>query len=450
MRQAIGANGKMIMRKGEKMLEYKDGFDRLTSLFAINAKLIQVAKQVNEKLEKSYQKVDDIICGNQAKVLHAFKSCGVTESHLWGSTGYGYNDIGRDMLDEIYAKVFRTESALVRGQFVSGTHAIASCLLALLEPGDTLLFATGMPYDTLHKVVGWEGNSRLSLHQKGVKTEVIPLLPDGKMDIPGILSKIDHTTKMVHFQRSQGYTWRKAFSCSELGRTISKIKEVKSDIKIFVDNCYGEFTCADEPTYLGADLMAGSLIKNPGGGFALWGGYVVGSHEDVLRVSEYCTAPGLGKEMGGTLNVLRSFYQGFFMAPHVVGQALKGAIFTAALCQALGFKTSPLVQEDRYDIIQAIEFDNKAQLIAFCQGVQAASPIDSMAIPEPGPLPGYNHDVIMAAGTFIQGASLEYTADAPLKPPFIGYVQGGLTFEHAKIGILMALNTMIEKQLLKI
>ncbi len=423
-------------------------FLALQDILKVDSRLLQVADEALEVCQDSFNSIQDVARYNQARVLESFRKHGVTEAHLQGSTGYGYSDIGRDTLDQIYADVFYAEDAVVRGQFVSGTHAIAAVLQGLLLTDDELIFAGGYPYDTLHKVVGWSGNSQHSLLAKGVRIKVAKSNKNGDLSLPAIVEQLTAKTKMIHFQRSRGYAERRAWSCAELKDIFGAIKKINPEIIIFVDNCYGEFVEKTEPTAVGADIMAGSLIKNPGGGLALWGGYIVGTECLVSSVMDYAYAPGLGKEMGGTCNILRGFYQGLFLAPHVVGQALMGSVFAAAICKKVGFKVNPDTDEPRFDIIQAIYMNSKPQLLAFCEGIQKGSPIDSMATPVPGVLPGYQHQVVMAAGTFIQGASIEFSADAPLVEPYTAFLQGGQTLEHIQMGIIIALNHLIERQLL--
>lgn len=412
--------------------------------------LVGLAKEAECSAREVCAEIDSLAAANQLKVLQAFWREGVTEAHLWGSTGYGYNDIGREALDRIYAAVFGGEEAFVRSHFVSGTHAIADALLGTLKPGNRLLFASGQPYDTLHKVVGWKGNSPHSLLAKGIRVDILPLTRNEGIDLERLAESLSERVTMVYIQRSRGYDWRRAISCSEIGEVCSLVKELSPETIVFVDNCYGEFVEQQEPLDVGADLVAGSLIKNPGGGLALWGGYIAGKSKLVNAIADYSTAPGLGRELGGTLNVLRSYFQGLFLAPHLVGQALKGAVFAANLFSMLGLETSPQPDARRSDIIQAVRFQTREQLIEFCRGIQQASPIDSQALPEPGSLPGYEHPVIMAAGTFVQGASLELTADAPVREPYIAYLQGGLTYEHAQIGILLACDRLIKRGLVKL
>jgi cystathionine beta-lyase family protein involved in aluminum resistance len=412
-------------------------------------KSLEYIEITESSIKEQFKIYDSIALHNQAKVLAAFNNNNVSEGHLQGSTGYGYNDIGRDTLDKIYAEVFGAEAAIVRGQFVSGTHAISSAINGLLFPGDEVIFASGMPYDTLHKVIGWTTNSKHSLLSKGIKPIIVPL-ENNKINLNYVLDNINDKTKMIYFQKSRGYTNRDAFSNKALEEVFKVIKSINNSIIIFVDNCYGEFVEKTEPSDHGADVIAGSLIKNPGGGLAPWGGYIAGKEDLITQIMDYAVAPGLGRDMGGTNYILRSYYQGLFMAPSIVKQSIQGAILLSAVMKKLGFTVSPEVDAARYDIIQSITFHDKNLLLSFCKNIQHASPIDSMATPIPGDLPGYDSQVIMAAGTFIQGASIELSADAPVKEPYTVYVQGGLTYEHIKIAIIKILNQMIEYNMIKI
>jgi len=397
----------------------------------------------------NYQTYEEIALFNQEKVLNAFRSNKVSDAHLNGSNGYGYGDIGRETLDRIYADIFKAESAVVRGQFVSGTHAIAAVLNGLLHPDDEIIFATGNPYDTLHKIIGWTSNSKHTLINKGIKVNTISL-KEGKINTQKVIGSINNKTKIVHFQKSRGYTNRNTFSNRELKDCFKLIKEIKEDVVIFVDNCYGEFVEKKEPIEIGADILAGSLIKNPGGGLALWGGYIVGKSNLLEEVLDYAIAPGLGNDMGGTQNIIRSFYQGLFLAPSIVKQSIKGAILMSQVMSNLGFKVSPTPDENRYDIIQSITFNREELLLEFCKSIQKNSPIDSMATPLPSMLPGYDSPVVMAAGTFIQGASIELSADGPIKKPYTVYVQGGLTYEHVKIAIIKIVESFLDKGIIKL
>ncbi|MBP1933670.1 aminotransferase class I/II-fold pyridoxal phosphate-dependent enzyme [Ammoniphilus resinae] len=418
------------------------------SMLKFGEKLKPYVEKAEAMIESRLKEIEAMADYNQFKVLRAFQEAEVTEFHFAPSTGYGYDDVGRSTLEAIYAKVFGGEAALVRPQIVSGTHAISICLFGLLRPGDELMYITGAPYDTLEEVIGVRGTGQGSLKDYQIDYQAIPLTETGEVNFELIASSISEKTKVIGIQRSRGYADRPSFTINHLKQMISFVKEIKPDIHVFVDNCYGEFTEALEPTQVGADIMAGSLIKNPGGGLAKTGGYIVG-REDLVRLASYrMAAPGIGAEGGASLYSLHEMYQGFFLAPHVVGEALKGATFTAAMLELLGFRTNPKWNEPRTDLIQSVEFGTAERLIAFCEGIQKASPVDSHVRPEPSEMPGYADHVIMAAGTFIQGASIELSADGPLRAPFLGFVQGGLTFSHVKVGVLTALDRMLEKDLL--
>lgn len=412
--------------------------------FGVGTDLLALAEHVEREILPRHLEINKIVNANQLRVIAALHRQRLADYHLNGSTGYGYGDIGRDALDAVYAELFQAEAAIVRPHFVSGTHAIASAMLGNLQTGDELLLATGKPYDTLEKVIGLKkaplGNSMLD---KGITYKVVPLLPDGSVDIQAVINSITECTRMVHLQRSRGYASRPALTMSSIGRIVELVESRKRDTIVFVDNCYGEFVELNEPGAVGVDLMAGSLIKNPGGGLALSGGYVAGREELVTRACEYLTAPGLGREMGATAGHLRPMFQGLFLAPNAVGEAVKGAIFAAALFRRLGFDVSPQPEDERHDIIQSVQFKSPEQVIAFCQGIQAAAPVDAHATPIPGQLPGYSDPVIMAAGTFVLGASLELSADAPIRPPYTAFFQGGLTYAHARLGILMAASRVL-------
>jgi cystathionine beta-lyase family protein involved in aluminum resistance len=395
-----------------------------------------------------YVQIDRTAEWNQAKVIEAFQKHKVSDFHLHSSTGYGYNDRGREVLDAVYADVFGAEAALVRPHFASGTHAIGTALFGVLRPGDHLLYITGTPYDTLHKVIGHEGDGTGSLRDMGISYSETALLEDGSVNWQLVEQSITPRTKVIGIQRSRGYAWRSSFTVHQIAEMVQRIRAIREDLIIFVDNCYGEFTEKLEPTEIGVDLMAGSLIKNPGGGLAHTGGYIAGSKRCVELAAYRHTVPGLGSEVGSMLGATALIYQGLFLAPHAVGQALKGSVFASVLFRELGFDTSPTPEARRSDIIQAIRFHTADDLIAFVQGIQQASAIDAHVVPEPWDMPGYEHPVIMAAGTFIQGGSLELSADAPIREPYIAYVQGGLTYAHAKIGILTAIDRMVKRGLL--
>ncbi|HAT4295788.1 aminotransferase class I/II-fold pyridoxal phosphate-dependent enzyme [Clostridium perfringens] len=418
----------------------------LKKQYGFTDETIKLYNQAIIDVENEFKIYDEIREYNQLKVLKAFQEERISDNHFTNSTGYGYGDIGRDTLDLVYARIFNAEKALVRPHFVNGTHALGTALFGNLRPGDTILAVTGSPYDTLHSVIGISGEENIgSLKEYGVNYKQVDLV-DGKINIEKALEMIkeDESIKLIHMQRSTGYSWRNAFQVKELGEAIKAIKELREDLIVFVDNCYGEFIDIIEPTDVGADLIAGSLIKNIGGGIAPTGGYIVGKEKYVEQASYRLTVPGIGAECGCTFGVMKDFYQGLFLAPHVAIEALKGAIFCARIMELAGFEVLPKYNDKRSDIIQAIKFNDKEKLIKFCKGVQYASPIDSFVECEPWAMPGYSDEVIMAAGAFIQGSSIELSADAPIREPYIAYLQGGLTFDHAKIGVLIALNNIFK------
>lgn len=412
--------------------------------------LEQLAEQSEVLASEAFRSIDKIAERNQWKVIEAFQHHKVSDFHFTGSTGYGYNDRGREILDLVYAEVMGAEAAIVRPHFVSGTHTISCALFGVLRPGDELLYVTGRPYDTLHKVIGKPGDGMGSLQDWGVKYSEVALLEDGGLDWTQIEQAISEKTKVIGIQRSRGYDWRASFTVSEIETIVNRVKAIKPDLIVFVDNCYGEFTELLEPTQVGVDLMAGSLIKNPGGGLAETGGYIAGKAFAVEAAAYRMTAPGIGGEVGAMLGTLRSMFQGLFLAPHLVGQAIKGSVLAAALFEELGFETKPRWNEPRTDLIQAVRFGQADHLIAFVQGIQQAAAVDSHVVPEPWDMPGYENAVIMAAGTFIQGGSLELSADAPIREPYIAYMQGGLTYAHAKYGVLTALYRLVDSGLIVI
>ncbi|HAT4352756.1 TPA: methionine gamma-lyase family protein [Clostridium perfringens] len=418
----------------------------LKKQYGFTDETIKLYNQAIIDVENEFKIYDEIREYNQLKVLKAFQEERISDNHFTNSTGYGYGDIGRDTLDLVYARIFNAEKALVRPHFVNGTHALGTALFGNLRPVDTILAVTGSPYDTLHSVIGISGEENIgSLKEYGVNYKQVDLV-DGKINIEKALEMIkeDESIKLIHMQRSTGYGFRNAFQVKELGEAIKAIKELREDLIVFVDNCYGEFIDIIEPTDVGADLIAGSLIKNIGGGIAPTGGYIVGKEKYVEQASYRLTVPGIGAECGCTFGVMKDFYQGLFLAPHVAIEALKGAIFCARIMELAGFEVLPKYNDKRSDIIQAIKFNDKEKLIKFCKGVQYASPIDSFVECEPWAMPGYSDEVIMAAGAFIQGSSIELSADAPIREPYIAYLQGGLTFDHAKIGVLIALNNIFK------
>lgn len=425
------------------MTQLRDQYAR----FGISEQAARFGEEILSSLTERFRKIDETAEYNQLKVIHAMQACKVSEACLLGTTGYGYNDLGRDTLEQVYAEVFHTEDALVRPQITCGTHALALALMSNLRPGDELLSPVGKPYDTLEEVIGIRP-SKGSLKEYGISYRQVDLLPDGTFDYDGIRAAIKDNTKLVTIQRSKGYQTRPTLSVARIGELIRFIKGIRPDLICMVDNCYGEFVETTEPAEVGADLVVGSLIKNPGGGLAPIGGYIAGRKECVENAAYRLTSPGLGKEVGASLGVLSAFYQGLFLAPVVTAGALKGAIFAANLYEKLGFPVIPDGQESRHDIIQAVTFGSPEGVIAFCQGIQAAAPVDSFVTPEPWDMPGYDAQVIMAAGAFVSGSSIELSADGPIKPPYAVYFQGGLTFPHAKLGILKTLQNLMDRGLI--
>lgn len=425
------------------------GVEAMYQRMGISPEIYQFGKKIEETLKERFAKIDETAEYNQMKVLLAMQKNRISADHFNGSTGYGYNDIGRDDLERVYADTFHTEDALVRPQITCGTHALAVALTGNLRPGDEMISISGKPYDTLEEVIGIRPSNG-SLAEYGVSYQQVELKPDGSFDYEAIRNAISAKTKLVAIQRSKGYLTRPTLSVEAIGEAISFVKSLRSDIICMVDNCYGEFVERIEPSDLGADMVVGSLIKNPGGGLAPIGGYIAGSRHCVENAAYRLSSPGLGKEVGASLGVMRSFYQGLFLAPTVTAGALKGAIFAANIYETLGFQVVPNAAEDRHDIIQAVEFGTPEGVIAFCEGIQAAAPVDSYVTPEPWAMPGYDSDVIMAAGAFVQGSSIELSADGPIKPPYAVYFQGGLTWEHAKLGILMSLQKLVERGIVHI
>ena len=412
----------------------------------INEAVYDFGTKIEEKLKERFAQIDETAEYNQLKVVHAMQKNRVSAECFNTSSGYGYNDMGRDILEKVYADVFCGEDALVRPQITCGTHALALALMSNLRPGDELLSPVGKPYDTLEEVIGIR-SSKGSLAEYGITYRQVDLLEDGSFDYAKIEKAITDKTKMVTIQRSKGYQTRPTLSIDRIGELIRFIKNIKPDIICMVDNCYGEFVEKKEPIEVGADMIVGSLIKNPGGGLAPIGGYIVGKKECVENAAYRLTSPGLGKEVGASLGVMQTFYQGLFQAPIVTASALKGAIFAANIYEKLGFSVVPNSTESRHDIIQAVTLETPERLIAFCEGIQAAAPVDSYVTPEPWDMPGYDSQVIMAAGAFVQGSSIELSADGPLKPPYAVYFQGGLTWYHAKLGILMSLQKLYDRML---
>lgn len=409
----------------------------------ISKAVLDFGNKILMSLKERFGQIDEIAEYNQLKVIHAMQKCRVSEACLSGTTGYGYNDLGRDTLERVYAEIFHTEDALVRPQITCGTHALALALMSNLRPGDELLSPVGKPYDTLEEVIGIR-ESKGSLKEYGISYRQVDLLPGGGFDYEAVRAAIHEKTKLVTIQRSKGYQTRPTLSVKQIGELIHFIKEINPDILCMVDNCYGEFVETIEPGDVGADMTVGSLIKNPGGGLAPIGGYIAGKKECVENAAYRLTSPGLGKEVGASLGVMSSFYQGLFLAPTVTASALKGAIFAANLFERLGFPVIPDGNESRHDIIQAVTFGKPEGVIAFCQGIQAAASVDSFVTPEPWDMPGYDSQVIMAAGAFVSGSSIELSADGPIAPPYAVYFQGGLTWPHAKLGILKALQSLVD------
>ncbi len=431
-------NSDEIMQ-GESLLE-------AYAWLGISKEVYEYGNRIWDSLQERFQDVDRIAEYNQLKVIRAMQECQVSEACLLGTTGYGYDDLGRDTLEEVYAKVFHTEDALVRPQITCGTHALALALMSNLRPGDELLSPVGKPYDTLEEVIGIRP-SRGSLAEYGITYRQVDLLPEGGFDYDGIRKAVGPRTRLVTIQRSKGYQTRPTLSVDRIGELIAFIKGIKPDVICMVDNCYGEFVETKEPSDVGADMVVGSLIKNPGGGLAPIGGYIAGKRECVENAAYRLTSPGLGKEVGASLGILKDFYQGLFLAPTVTASALKGAVFAANLFEGLGFPVVPSGSESRHDIIQAVTFGTAEGVIAFCQGIQAAAPVDSHVSPQPSDMPGYDAKVIMAAGAFVSGSSIELSADGPIRPPYAVYFQGGLTWPHAKAGILRALQSLADKGL---
>lgn len=415
----------------------------------ISDEVYNFGERIIEELKDRFTKIDKTAEYNQCKVLSAMKKNRVDAACFAASTGYGYNDLGRDKIEKVYADAFHTEAALVRPQIVCGTHALTVALSANLLPGDELLSPVGKPYDTLEEVIGIR-ESKCSLKEYGVSYKQVDLLPDGSFDYDNIARAISEKTKLVTIQRSKGYQTRPTFSVKQIGELIAFVKKIKPNVIVMVDNCYGEFVEEIEPSDVGADMTVGSLIKNPGGGLAPIGGYICGTKECIDRCAYRLSAPGLGQEVGASLGVMQSFYQGFFLAPTVVAGAEKGAIFAAEVYERLGFKVFPSAKEERHDIIQAVELGSKEGMIAFCKGIQESAPVDSYVTPIPWEMPGYESEVIMAAGAFIQGSSIELSADGPIREPYAVFFQGGLTWYHAKIGILTSLQEMLNSELVKL
>jgi len=415
----------------------KETSELLKEYYGLDDETFDLSNEVMEDIKDQFEKIKQIREFNQYKVLRAMQRAHLSDNHFNWTTGYGYNDIGREKIEEIFADVFGAEDALVRPIIVNGTHALSLCIQGIVRPGDEILSITEKPYDTLQGVIGIR-EEKGSLKEFGVTYEDVDFLPDGNIDLKGIKKKINEKTKLVMIQRSKGYSWRKSLSIEDIKGAIEVVKSINKDLIVMVDNCYGEFLDTKEPTEVGADIMAGSLIKNPGGGLALTGGYIAGRKDLVEMISYRLTTPGIGKECGLTFGTTRNVLQGFFMAPYVTSQAVMGAIYCARMFERLGYDVLPKYDDLRSDIIQVVKLKNAEEVIAFCQGVQAAAPVDSYVKPEPWAMPGYEDEVIMAAGAFIQGSSIELSADAPIRPPYNVYFQGGLTFDHSKMGTLKA------------
>ena len=415
----------------------KETSELLKEYYGLDDETFELSNEVMEDIKEQFDKIKEIREYNQYKVLRAMQRANLSDNHFNWTTGYGYNDIGREKIEEIYADVFGAEDALVRPIIVNGTHALSLCIQGLVRPGDEILSITEKPYDTLQGVIGIR-EEKGSLKEFGVTYQDVDFLPDGNIDLETVKKKINERTKLVMIQRSKGYSWRKSLSIDDIKEAIEVVKSVNKDLIVMVDNCYGEFLDTKEPTEVGADIMAGSLIKNPGGGLALTGGYIAGRKDLVEMISYRLTTPGIGKECGLTFGTTRNVLQGFFMAPYITSQAVMGAIYCARMFEKLGYEVLPKYNDLRSDIIQVVRLKNAEEVIAFCQGVQAAAPVDSYVKPEPWAMPGYEDEVIMAAGAFIQGSSIELSADAPIRPPYNVYFQGGLTFDHSKMGTLKA------------
>lgn len=420
----------------------------MNPFFEIDEKIEEYSKNAMQKIKGVFEDIDDITQYNQLKVQKAFIDNSISESHFVSSTGYGYGDRGRETLDRVWAQVFGAEDALVRHNFTCGTHTLATALFGVLRPNDKMLCVTGTPYDTIHNVIGISGEGMGSLKDFGVSYDEIPL-KDGKPDLSAIANAVDESVTMVYIQRSRGYELRASLTVEEIGKIVNVVKQKNQNTIVMVDNCYGEFTQKIEPTQVGADLIAGSLIKNAGGGIARTGGYIAGRSDLVEKCAYRLTTPGLGKEVGCTLDMNRELFMGLFFAPHIVGEALKSAVYISALFSDLGYDVTPKYNEKRGDIVQCLGLENEESLVAFCQGIQSGSPIDSFVLPEPWDMPGYDSKVVMAAGAFTLGSSIELSADAPIREPFYAWIQGGLNFHSAKICAMLAAQSMLKKGLLK-
>ena len=420
----------------------------LNEHFKIDEKVLSLVDDAEKEVKSQFAKLDDIMAYNQYKVLDAFQKNRISDMHFSWNTGYGYDDPGRDAIERTYADIFHTDAALVRPTIVNGTHALAITLLGILRPGDELIYCTGGPYDTLEEVIGIRGEGNGSLKDYGISYKQVELLPDGSLDLEGIRRAISPKTKMVTVQRATGYGWRKAITIDQIEEWASFIKELNPDIIKMVDNCYGEFLDIKEPTDVGADVIAGSLIKNPGGGLALTGGYVAGRQDLIDKIQYRMTCPGIGGECGLTFRQTRAMFQGIFLAPKVVNGAVKGAVLCGEVYKKLGYEICPQTDDTRSDIIQAVRLGSPEKVVAFCEGIQAAAPIDAHVKPIPWDMPGYESQVVMAAGAFVQGSSIELSADAPIREPYNVYFQGGLTYEHSKFGVIKSVDTLLKKGLI--
>lgn len=425
-------------------------YELLRDQFHIDERILALIEDSESRVSSQFETLDDIMTYNQYKILDAFQKNGIRDMHFSWNTGYGYDDPGRDAIERVYADIFHTEAALVRPIIVNGTHALTLALMGPLRPGDELIYSTGAPYDTLEEVIGIRGEGKGSLRDYGVSYKQVELKEDGTIDLEALGKAIGPSTKMVCVQRATGYGWRKAITIEEIEEWASFVHSIRPDIICMVDNCYGEFLHVKEPTDVGADIMAGSLIKNPGGGLALTGGYVAGRADLIEKVSYRMTSPGIGGECGLTFGQTRSMLQGLFIAPKTVNGAVKGAVLCASAFESLGYDICPKPEDTRSDIIQAVKLGSPEAVVAFCQGIQAAAPVDSFVSPEPWDMPGYEDPVVMAAGAFVQGSSIELSADAPIRPPYVVYFQGGLTYEHSKFGVIKALQALVDQNLVSL
>lgn len=425
----------------------KATYDFLKSEFDVAEEVLRTVSAAEKEIEGLFGEIDEITVFNQYKVLAAFQKNRISDMHFGWNTGYGYDDPGREALERVYADVFHTEAALVRPIIVNGTHALTLTLTGILRPGDELIYCTGSPYDTLEEVIGIRGEGKGSLREFGITYRQVELTEEGSIDLETLRNTISDKTRMITIQRATGYGWRKAITIDEIAEAARMIKEINPEIILMADNCYGEFLDIKEPTDVGVDVIAGSLIKNPGGGLALTGGYIAGRKDLIDQISYRMTSPGIGGECGLTFGQSRTMFQGFFMAPRTVNGALKGALLCGQVFRNLGFEVCPKPEDKRSDIIQAVRLGSPEAVVAFCQGIQAAAPIDSHVKPEPWDMPGYESQVVMAAGAFVQGSSIELSADAPIRPPYNVYFQGGLTYEHSKFGVIMALSELYKKGL---